>query len=72
MHILPAIDELAEFFALKFPKDIMAFRPSEKVSSRIESLVNKEKNGQITSIEQSELDKYMLLEHLMRVAKAKV
>ena len=49
----------------------MAFRPSEKVSSRIESLVNKEKNGQITSIEQSELDKYMLLEHLMRVAKAK-
>ncbi len=70
-NALPAIEEWAEFFAHKFPGEILAFSPSAKVAERIEMLVFKEKTTGITPAEKEELDKYMVLEHLMRVAKAK-
>jgi hypothetical protein len=68
---LPAIDEWAEFFAFKYPKDILSFAPSAKVSERIEQLVFQEKTKGISPAEKDELDKYMILEHIMRIAKAK-
>ncbi len=68
---LPAIDEWTDFFALKFPADILTFSPSKKVAERVEFLVFKEKTEGVSSEEKSELDIYMVLEHIMRIAKAK-
>jgi hypothetical protein len=70
-NMLPAIDEWAEFFAYKYPSDILSFSPSAKVAERIEKLVFQEKTKGITLAEKEELDKYMILEHIMRIAKAK-
>ena len=68
---LPAIDEWTDFFALKFPADILTFSPSKKVAERIELLVYKEKTDGVSMEEKAELDIYMFLEHIMRIAKAK-
>lgn len=67
---LLAFNELAEFFASKIPAELIEFRPSEATNERVALLIFKEKEETLTSEEKSELDKYMLLDHLMRLAKA--
>ena len=71
INSLRAFDELAEFFASKIPAELIAFRPSEATNERVSLLIFKEKEGTLTSEEKSELEKYMLLDHLMRMAKAR-
>ncbi len=66
-----AFDELAEFFASKVPDDLIAFQPSKATSDRVELLIFKEKRDGLTVEEKDELDAYMVLEHIMRLAKAK-
>lgn len=66
-----AFDELAEFFASKAPSALIGFRPSKATSDRVERLIFKEKTGILTPEEKSELDAYMVLEHIMRLAKAR-
>jgi hypothetical protein len=66
-----AFEELAEFFASKVPDDLIAFRPSKATSDRVELLVFKEKTQGLTPDEKQELDQYTVLEHIMRLAKAK-
>jgi hypothetical protein len=66
-----AFDELAEFFAAKVPDELIAFRPSRDTSDRVELLVFKEKTEGLTVEEKEELDAYIVLEHIMRLAKAK-
>ncbi len=66
-----AFDEIADFFAANAAKDLIAFRPSQATSDRVELLVNKEKANRISAAEKEELDTYMVLEHIMRLAKAK-
>ncbi len=66
-----AFDELAEFFASKVPDDLIAFQPSQATSDRVELLIFKEKSDGLTVEEKDELDAYMVLEHIMRLAKAK-
>lgn len=66
-----AFDELADFFASNLSSQLANFRPSLSTSERIEWLVFKEKTEGLTQEEKDELDKFMVLEHLMRIAKAK-
>ena len=44
--------------------------PSDKTKARVLDLIEKEKQGEISSEERSELEHYLQLEHLMRLAKA--
>lgn len=53
------------------PEKVIAFRPSEDTQERARLLLAKEKEESLTSEEKSELDYFLLLEHLMRLAKAK-
>ena len=66
-----AFDEIADFFASKAPADLIEFRPSKDTSDRVEYLVFKEKTEGLTPEEKHELDTFMVLEHIMRLAKAK-
>ena len=66
-----AFDELATFFASKIPDDLIAFQPSKATSDRVELLIFKEKRDGLTVEEKDELDAYMVLEHIMRLAKGK-
>jgi hypothetical protein len=65
-------DEIIDFFAAgTTPEAIVAFRPSESVQQRTAQLVERSKDGSISSEEQSEFQDYLQLEHIMIMAKAR-
>ena len=64
-----ASEDVADFIAATDPAKVIAFRPSKETSDRVSDLIDREKSGEISLEEQQELDQYMQLEHLMRMAK---
>ena len=72
MTLLKAYEELIDFIAAgTTPDNVVAFRPSEETKQRVADLLCREKTTGLTPDELSELDRYMQLEHLMRLAKAR-
>lgn len=69
MQTLKAYEEVAEFIASVNPAKVLTFRPSEETKQRVSDLIEREKTEGISAEEKSELDYYMQLEHLMRMAK---
>ena len=67
-----AYEEVVDFIAAGVsPGNIVAFQPSEDAKQRVSFLIEREKSDALTAEEKSELDHYMQLEHLMRLAKAR-
>lgn len=67
-----AYDELIDFIAAgSKPDDVVAYEPSQLAKNRVADLIHKEKTSGLTAGEKSELDNYMQLEHIMRLAKAR-
>jgi len=64
-----ASEEVADFIAGTDPAKVIAFRPSKETADRVSELIEREKDGDISIEERQELDQYMQLEHLMRMAK---
>lgn len=72
MSVARAYDEFVEFIASgTSPQNVIAFRPSEKTRKRVFDLIEREREEGLSADEKSELDHYMQIEHLMRLAKAK-
>lgn len=53
------------------PSEVIAFRPSEEAHARLDELLTREEHSELTAEEKSELDHYLQLEHIMRMAKAR-
>lgn len=69
---MKAYEEVIDFIAAgTSPNKLIAFEPSDLVKKRVYDLIHKEKTYGLLSDEKSELDHYMQLEHLMRLAKAR-
>jgi hypothetical protein len=67
-----AYDEIVDFIAAgSSPRSVVAFRPSEAARARVADLVAREKSGGLTPEETSELEHYLQLEHILRLAKAR-
>ena len=67
-----AYEEVVEFIAAgTSPGGVVTFRPSEAARTRVADLVAREKAGGLTVDESSELEHYLQLEHIMRLAKAR-
>jgi len=67
-----AYDELVEFLAAgSTPASLIEFQPSQETRERVQELIRKEKDTGLLPGEMSELDDYLKLEHLMRMAKAR-
>jgi hypothetical protein len=67
-----AYEEIIDFIAAGFtPADVVAFQPSDVARARVAELINLQKAGGLTSDETCELDKYVFLENLMRLSKAR-
>lgn len=65
-------DEVIDFIASgPSPDAVASFRLSESANRRAELLVQREKDGELNEAEKSELDHYLELEHIMRLAKAR-
>ena len=67
-----AYEEVIEFIAAGTnPSSVIAFQPSDAVKKRVTDLIDREKRGDLEPDEKEELEHYMQLEHLMRLAKAR-
>ncbi len=67
-----AYEELIDFIAAGTkPDELIAYEPSVNVKKRVADLIHKEKTNALTPEEKSELDHYLELEHIMRLAKAR-
>lgn len=67
-----AYQEFVEFIARGGgPEAVIAFRPSDATQDRAYELLYKERDAALTPAEASELNHYMELEHLFRMAKAR-
>jgi hypothetical protein len=52
------------------PEVILAIRPTPTLQARMSELLEQNKSGTLTRPEEVELDRYLLLEHWVRLAKA--
>lgn len=67
-----AYEEFVDFIAAgTTPAGVIAFRPSEATKEHVADLIRREKTTGLTPAETSELDNYLRIEHLMRLAKAR-
>jgi hypothetical protein len=72
MSAARSYDEIIDFIAAgTTPEAVVAFRPSAAVQERVAILVERSKEGGISPEEQSELEDYLQLEHIMIMAKAR-
>lgn len=71
MNALRAYDEVIEFIAEANPSKVLAFHPSEATQERVSDLVYREKTTGLLDEERAELNHYVWLEHVMRMAKAR-
>lgn len=69
MNALRAYDEVIEFIAEANPGKVLAFKPSDSTKERVSDLIFREKTTGLSDEEKAELDHYMWLEHVMRMAK---
>jgi hypothetical protein len=67
-----AFDEIIDFItSMPQPQQVLAYKPSTESQSRLEDLLEKKRNSILNEVENKELEQFLLIEHLMRVAKAR-
>lgn len=68
----PIYLELVDFVAGgTTPEDVINFRPSRAAQTRVEELIEREGRSALTPEEAAELNHFIELEHILRMAKAK-
>jgi hypothetical protein len=68
----PVYLELVDFLAAgSTPEAVANFRPSRAAQARVSELVEREKEAGLTQEETAELDHFLELEHILRMAKAR-
>ena len=71
MGMSRAYEEIIDFIAAgPSPSAVATFQPSEAVKERVADLIHREKTTGLSPDETAELNHYLELEHLMRLAKA--
>lgn len=72
MSTVRAYEEIIEFIAAgTSPNSVIAYQPSQSAKDRIAGLILREKIDGLTPDEKTELDHYLQIEHIMRLAKAR-
>lgn len=69
MTIYSMYDQVADLMASLAPDKVLKLKASAEMQIRFELLVDKSKEGELTTQEKDELDHYVVLERLMRLAK---
>ena len=71
MSVAEAFGDFAEVLAAMAPEKITELRAPATMSERVEELVNKKKADQLTEEEGIELERYLSLDLLITLAKAR-
>jgi hypothetical protein len=70
--MIRAYEELVDFIAAAVtPAALSQLEASRESKERVADLIERQKSGSLTPDEGSELDQYLKLEHVMRLAKAR-
>jgi len=64
-------DQIAGLIALLEPKKILELKASKEIQERFDLLTEKSRNTEISKQEKDELDHFIVLERLFRLAKIK-
>ena len=68
----PAYLDIIDFIAAgTTPESVARFQPSAEAQQRVAELIDSEKERSLSQEDKSELDHYMELEHILRMAKAR-
>jgi len=68
----PVYLEIVDFIAAgTTPEAVMDFHPSREAQQRLAVLIDRERAGTVSPEEKAELDHFMDLEHILRMAKAR-
>ena len=70
MGVLHNYDFVADYIASMSPEMTLDLHAPKEMQKRLEHLIAKEKRGKLLSEEKEELDHYIVLERLIRLAKA--
>jgi len=72
MVIYRVFDEVIDFIASgPTPAQIIAFKPSVAMQKRVDELLEKKREKDISEAEAREVEQYLMVEHIMRLAKAR-
>lgn len=72
MNTVKAYEEIIDFIAAgTSPQSVVTFQPSDTMKKRVADLITQEKTIGLSSDEKSELEHYLQLEHIMRLAKVR-
>lgn len=67
-----AYDEFVDFIAAgTTPQSVIDFRASEEMKAHVADLIRRQKSKSLSPDETAELNQYLHVEHLMRLAKAR-
>ncbi len=70
--VTPAYFEIVDFIAAGATSQAVAhFRPSPEAQQRVTELIEREKEYGLPPEEKAELDQFIELEHILRMAKAR-
>ena len=69
MNIYTAYEKVAELLSQAEPSKLESLQASSDMQARLEALIAKSKEGKISAAEKDELDHYIVLERLVRLAK---
>ena len=69
MTVQLVYDQIADFIAAMNPAKVLEMRAPQEARERLENLIAKEKETFLTPTEKDELDHYLILERLIRLAK---
>ncbi len=70
-QVSPVIEDFAEFLAKTAPRKLLNYKASLKSQVRLKSLLAKNKEAKLTQEENDEMAYFMLIEHLVILAKTK-
>ena len=52
------------------PDQVLALHPSAQLQARVTDLLDLSKRGELAPVDEAELERYLAVEHLVRLAKA--
>ncbi|MBN8682337.1 MAG: hypothetical protein J0L99_06780 [Chitinophagales bacterium] len=71
-HVHFIFEELADLLGTMAPEQVLAFRTSSRAQARLNALLEKNKSSEsLSDMEVDEMEQFMLLEHIVTLAKAK-
>ena len=70
--VIPSYLEIVDFIAAgTTPQSIVDYHPSAAARQRVAELIALEKEGGLSPQDRSELDHFLVLEHVLRMAKTR-